>query len=45
MMPIEAVIKNHKEYYRWGKTGKLYSTIKKAKRQGRILNREKKDGS
>lgn len=44
-MPVETVLKHSKKYYRWGKTGKLYPTRKKAERQGRVINREKKRGS
>lgn len=42
---VEVVKKHGKEYFRWGKTGKLYPTKKKALRQGRILKREQKNGA
>ena len=36
-MPVEVVKKNGKDYFRWGKTGKLYPTKEKALRQGRAI--------
>jgi len=36
-MPVETVKKNGKNYFRWGKTGKLYPTKEKALRQGRAI--------
>jgi len=43
-MTVETVKKNGKDYFRWGKTGKLYPTKEKALRQGRI-ERRKKNGT
>lgn len=33
-MPVQKVIKNGKTMYRWGESGKLYSTKKDAINQG-----------
>ena len=44
-MPVEVVKKNGKDYFRWGKSGKLYPTKKKAERQGRIERRKNTNGT
>ena len=39
---IEEVKKHGKVYYRLGKEGKLYPTLKKAQRQERVTNANRK---
>lgn len=44
-MPIEVVKRNGKDYFRLGKSGKLYPTKEKALRQERIAKRKISSGS